>query len=245
MRHTIVIADNDRETAHVLADYLTDSAVETIFVDSGVEAKKEISRRNPSLVVLGTNFSDLPGLELARWVMSRQSRAGLILLGMRADPIDRTIGLEMGADDYVSKPFFARELLARIHSVLRRIQPSVSGMAADRGGSETNLLKPVVEIVTAKGYAFNFLSRQVHLPHGPVVSLSWTEAKVLSALLDHRGVPLSRDVLSLRALGRNWTPEERALDQHVASLRRKLQSPPPAEPLIITIRHVGYLIEAE
>ncbi|MCR6631639.1 MAG: response regulator transcription factor [Magnetospirillum sp.] len=237
MRHTIVIADNDRETVHALAEHLTGGAFETIFVDSGVEAKKEVCRRNPCLVVLGTNFGDIPGLDLARWILAMPSRPGLILLSSRADPIDRTIGLEMGADDYLSKPFFARELLARIHSVLRRIQPPPR--------AEDSPPKPAAETVSTGGYVFNFLSRQVQLPHGATVILSWTEAKVLSALLDHRGVPLTRDILSLRALGRTWTPEERALDQHVASLRRKLHSPPPAKPLIITVRHVGYLIEAE
>ncbi len=237
MRHTIVIADNDRETAHALADLLTEGAFDAIFLGSGLEAKREIARQNPSLVVLGTNFSDIPGLELARWILLRPSRPGLILLSARTDPIDRTIGLEMGADDYVTKPFFARELLARMHSVLRRLQPSMS--------SEDVPFQPKAETLSAWGYTLNLNSRQVSLPEGGAVTLSWTEAKVLSALLDHQGMPLTRDALSRKALGRAWTPDERALDQHVASLRRKLHPRPLAKPLIITVRHVGYLIEAE
>lgn len=237
MRHTIVIADNDRETVHALAELLADEAYDAVFADNGLEAKREISRRNPNLVVLGTSFSDIPGLELARWILSRPSRPGLILLSPRADPIDRTIGLEMGADDYVSKPFFARELLARVHSVLRRLHPPMPG--------EELPLQPKAETLSAWGYTLNLQSRQVSLPGGGTVSLSWTEAKVLSALLDHRGVPLTRDMLSRKALGRTWAPDERALDQHVASLRRKLHSPSSAKPLIVTVRHVGYLIETE
>lgn len=237
MRHTIVIADNDRDTVHALAEFLADEAFDTVFVDNGQETKREISRHTPSLVVLGTNFSDIPGLELARWILARPARPGLILLSSRTDPIDRTIGLEMGADDYVSKPFFTRELLARMHSVLRRL-PSPTP-------NEDFAVQPKAETLSAWGYTLNLHSRQVALPHGGTVTLSWTEAKVLSALLDHRGVPMTRDMLSRKALGRAWTPDERALDQHVASLRRKLHSPPPTKPLIITIRHVGYLVEAD
>lgn len=237
MRHTIVIADNDRETVRALAEHLADEAFDTVFADTGQEAKREVSRRNPALVVMGTNFGDIPGLELARWILSRPSRPGLILLSSRTDPIDRTIGLEMGADDCISKPFFARELLARMHSVLRRLPQPVP--------SEEFSPQPKVETLSAWGYTLYLSTRQVSLPHGGTVMLSWTEAKVLSALLDRRGVPLNRDVLSRKALGRAWTPDERALDQHVASLRRKLYSPPPARPLIITVRHVGYLVEAE
>ncbi len=237
MRHTIVIADNDRDTIHALAEFLADEALDTVFVDSGQEAKREIARHNPSLVVLGTNFSDIPGLELARWTLSRPSRPGLILLSSRADPLDRTIGLEMGADDYVSKPFFTRELLARIHSLLRRLPPPMPG--------EDFSLQAKAKTLSAWGYTLNLHSRLVSLPHGATATLSWTEAKVLAALIDHQGVPMTRDMLSRKALGRAWVADERALDQHVASLRRKLHSPPPAKPLIITIRHVGYLVEAE
>lgn len=237
MRHTIVIADNDREAVRALAELLADEAFETVFADTGHEAKREIARHNPALVVLGTNLSDMSGLELARWILSRPSRPGLILLSSRADPIDRTIGLEMGADDCISKPFFSRELLARMHSVLRRLPQPLP--------SEEFSLQPKAETLSAWGYTLHVYTRQVSLPHGGTVMLSWTEAKVLSALLDHQGEPLSRDALSRKALGRAWTPDERALDQHVASLRRKLHPPPPAKPLIITVRHVGYLIEAE
>lgn len=237
MRHTIVIADNDRDTAHALSEFVVDEAFDTVFVGSGQEAKREISRHNPSLVVLGTNFSDIPGLELARWILARPSRPGLILLSSRTDPLDRTIGLEMGADDYVSKPFFTRELLARMHSVLRRLPPPVPHQEFP--------IQPKAETLSAWGYTLNLHSRQVSLPHGGTATLSWTEAKVLAALLDHRGMPMTRDMLSRKALGRAWVPDERALDQHVASLRRKLQSPSPAKPLIITVRHVGYLVEAE
>lgn len=235
MHHTIVFADNDRMTAQTMAAYLADEMFEAVFVDDGATAQREIGRRNPSLVVLGTNFADVSGLDLARWLMSRPYRPGLILLSSRSDPIDRTIYLEMGADDCLSKPFFARELLARIHSVLRRIHPPT---LSEEAGTE-----PRAETITASGFRFNPRSRQVCLPHGALVTLSRTEAKVLSALLDNRGAPMTRDMLSLRALGRNWNPDDRALDQHIAALRRKLETPHPGRPLISTVRHVGYMVE--
>lgn len=218
-----------------MAAYFADEAFEAVFLDDGATAQREIGRRNPSLVVLGTNFGDISGLDMARWLLSRPSRPGLILLSSRSDPIDRTIYLEMGADDCLSKPFFARELLARIHSVLRRLHPPSSGEESDSA--------PRIETISVSGFRFDPRSRQVSLPHGALVTLSRTEAKVLSALLDNRGAPVTRDMLSLRALGRNWNPDDRALDQHVAALRRKLETPPPGKPLIATVRHVGYMVE--
>lgn len=235
MHHTIVFADNDRMTAQAMAAYLADEAFEAIFLDDGATVQREIGRRNPSLVVLGANFGDVSGVDIARWLMSRPSRPGIILLSSRSDPIDRTIYLEMGADDCLSKPFFARELLARIHSVLRRLHPHSPG--------EESRAEPRTETMAASGFRFNPRSRQVCLPHGALVTLSRTEAKVLSALLDNRGAPMTRDMLSLRALGRNWNPDDRALDQHIAALRRKLETPHPGKSLIATVRHVGYMVE--
>lgn len=240
MGQTILIADNDQETGKSVERHLNEEAFDIVFADTGRLVKQEVTRRNPLLVILGTSFSDLPGLELARWVLARPNRPGLILLGPNADPIDRTIGLELGADDYMTKPFFARELLARIHSVLRRIQRAGPG----EDGEDDAAVPVKAEPIWVSGYCINLLSRQITLPNEVMVTLSWSETKVLSVLLDRRGMPVTRDFLSKKALGRPWNPDERALDQHVAALRRKLHSPLPAAPLIITVRHVGYMIEA-
>lgn len=235
MPRTIVIADNDPDTTRELAEYLGAEAFRTVTANSALTVKSEVAQRAPALVVLGTNLEDAPALEVARWILNRPEKPGLILIHPRTDPVDRTIGLEMGADDCMSKPVFPRELLARIHSVLRRLPVAGTPPRGRSGG----------DVVVVHGYAINLASRQVVTPGGASTVLSWTEAKVLATLLEHLGTPVSRDVLSQRALGRVWSPEERALDQHIATLRRKLFVPEPLRPLIHTVRHVGYVIDQE
>lgn len=236
MPRTIVIADNDPDTARDLAEYLLGEPFKTVVANSVLMLKAEVTQRAPALVVLGTDLDETPALEIARWILGRPEKPGLILIHPRTDPIDRTIGLEMGADDCMSRPIFARELLARIHSVLRRLPDAGS---VSRGGAAKG------DVVVVQGYAINLASRQVVLPDGSATALSWTEAKVLATLIEHQGTPVSRDVLSQRALGRAWSPEERALDQHIATLRRKLYVSEPFRPLIHTVRNVGYTIDRE
>ncbi len=234
MPRTIVIADNDAHTTRDLSEYLVGEPFRAVFAHSTVTVKAEVTQRAPALVVLGTDFDDAPGLEIARWILNRPERPGLILIHPRPDPLDRTIALELGADDCMSRPVFARELLARIHSVLRRLPDAA---ALPRVATHHD--------VVAHGYAINLASRQVVLPDGSTAALSWTEAKVLATLIEHQGAPVSRDVLSQRALGRPWVPEERALDQHIATLRRKLFVSEPFRALIHTVRNVGYTIDRE
>lgn len=236
MPRTIVIADNDPSITRDLAEYLLGEPFRTVTANSALALKAEVAQQAPVLVVLGTNLADAPALEVVRWILNRPEKPGLILINPRSDPIDRTIALEMGADDCMSKPVFPRELLARIHSVMRRLP-----LAEARGAN----LGPTATTVVAQGYVIDLAARQVALPNGGTASLSWTEAKVLTTLLEHRGTPVSRDVLSQRALGRAWSPEERALDQHIATLRRKLFVPEPFRALIHTVRHVGYIIDRE
>lgn len=231
MPRTIVIADSDSTATGDLAAFFATEPFETVTANSVAAAQAAATRRTPEVVVVGTNFQDAPAFDMARWVLARASRPGLILICSRDDPIDRTIGLELGADDCMSKPVYPRELLARIHSVARR---------------RDHAARPIPrQPVSVQGYTFNLLSRHVSLPSGETAVLSITEAKVLEALIEYRGMPVSRDQLSQRALGREWNPEERALDQHVASLRRKLFVPAPLKPPIHTVRHVGYTIDAD
>lgn len=235
MPRSILIADSDAQTTRELNDYISGEPLEVVSAVTAAAAQAEMVRRAPRLVIAGTNFPDAPALDLARWVLARPSPPALILLTARADPIDRTVALEMGADDCMSKPIYPRELVARIHSLFRRLTPS----------NPQSLPIPSPEPIHARGFSVNLLSRHVTLPSGETAVLSATETKVLATLLEHRGAPVSRDELSQRALGRQWHPEERALDQHVASLRRKLFVPAPLMPLIHTVRHIGYTIDAD
>lgn len=231
MPRTVLIADRDPQLLTDLATYFASEPFATLTVGSAAEARATVLQGTPSLVVAGTEFADAPPLDLVRWILARTPRPRLIVLCERADPVDRTIGLELGADDCMSKPVFPRELLARIRSVMRH--------ADARGASRA------ATPVQVQGYSINLPSRHVTLPSGETAVLSVTEARVLETLIAQRGAPVSREELSRHALGRPWNPQERALDQHVASLRRKLFVPTPLKPLIHTVRNVGYTIDRD
>lgn len=232
MPRTVLIADHDPSLLEHLASYFAAEPFTTLTATNAADARARIAQGEPRLVVAGTGFADAAPLDLARWILARPARPRLILLCERADPVDRTVGLEIGADDCMSKPVLPRELLARIRSVMRR------------GGDDAPKPTPVAP-VQVQGYTINLLSRHVTLPSGNISVLSVTEARVLETLIAQRGAPVSRDELSRHALGRPWNPEERALDQHVASLRRKLFVPTPLKPLIHTVRNVGYTIDRD
>lgn len=235
MPRVIVVADPDPAFTSELAEYFSRELFQTVVANTGAAAQAAVAKKTPSVVVAGADFPDAPGLGLARWVLARPSQPGLIQICSRPDPVERTIAIEMGADDCLSKPVSPRELLARIHGLVRRLAKSrdFGAVAPDAGP------------MTVQGFWINLLSRHVTLPSGETVVLSATETKVLAALIDNRGSPVSRDELCQRALGRIWNPEERALDQHIATLRRKLFVPPSFRPLIHTVRHVGYIIDQE
>lgn len=233
MPRSILIADPDLTTLNELAGYFASEPFATATAFSAAAARAAVVQAAPRLVVAASAFADAPPLDFARWLLARPARPRLILMCDRADPIDRTVGLEMGADDCLSKPVFPRELLARIRNVMRRAS------AADAFKARA------ADPVQVQGYSINLLSRHVNLPSGEIAVLSVTEARVLETLIAHRGAPVSREDLSRHALGRPWNPEERALDQHVASLRRKLFVPAPLKPLIHTVRNVGYTIDRD
>lgn len=235
MPRVIVVADPDPTLTDELAEYFSGELFQTVTANTGAAAQAAIIKKTPRVAIVGTDFPDAPGLNLPRWILARPNPPGLIQICSRADPIERTIAIEMGADDCLSKPLSPRELLARIHGLVRRLSKA-NGIGAIPADSTP---------MTVQGFSVNLLSRHVTLPSGETVVLSATEAKVLATLIDNRGSPVSRDELCQRALGRVWNPEERALDQHIATLRRKLFVPESFRPLIHTVRHIGYIIDQE
>lgn len=222
------------------------SAVETIFRNDGFEvfsastiraAKARMESEPADVVVLDLGLPDGNGLDLVRNLRTRKPRCGLIIVTGKGDPIDRILGLELGADDYVTKPFIARELIARVRSVLRR-------MSNDDSSAPTSA-KPDNRTISVRTASVNVPGRIVSLADGTVTVLSAVEMGILLCLHGRIGQAVTRDDLSLAVLGRPWDPEDRTVDQNVSSLRRKLGLPAGDQDTILTVRGVGYMLCGE
>jgi two-component system torCAD operon response regulator TorR len=195
------------------------------------QAVELINNYNFDLVLLDLNLPDEDGLYLARQLRAK-SDVGIIMLTTRKEDIDRVIGLEMGADDYVTKPFFPRELVARVKNLLRRLN-------TPRGVRRNDGLNGA-EVRHFDGWAMDLAKRSLTDPTGRDVNLTRAEYDLLTALVNSAGRVLSRDHL-LDAIGSQfWTPVDRTIDVLVSRLRRKMEADPKAPTIIITSHGYGY-----
>jgi two-component system OmpR family response regulator len=189
------------------------------------------------LIVLDLMLPGEDGLALCRWVRA-QSNVPVIMLTARGEEIDRIVGLEMGADDYLPKPFNPRELVARIKAVLRRME-APSGGLAERGAARRQ-----DEILTFAGWRLDVGARRLTAPDGVLVPLSAGEFDLLAAFTSHPQRVLSRDYLLDLAKGREAQPFDRSIDVQVSRLRRKIEEDPSNPQLITTVRGGGYIFTA-
>ncbi len=220
MPKKILIVDDEPQIVEICRDYLKAAGYETVTANNGSQALALARREKPDLIVLDLMMPEMDGLDVTREIR-RASDVPIIMLTARVEETDKLIGLELGADDYITKPFSPRELVARIRVVLRRIVNSPDGDTI-RAGS--------VELDRA--------NYEVHLPD-KTVSLTATEFEILATLMSQPGRIFSRAQLLIATHGVTFESLERAIDSHVRNLRRKLE---PAE-LIVTVHGVGYKFE--
>jgi len=234
MTHVLLV-DDDAELRTLVADYLQRYGMRVTALTCGVQLRHTL--RQPGgegsfdVLLLDLMLPDANGLDLCRWVHGR-STLPIIMLTAQGDPASRIVGLELGADDYLPKPFEPRELVARISAVLRRCAARRSGPAAAEAPAT---------LVRFKGWTFDRLGRQLRSPQQVLVALSNAEFKLLTAFVDHPHRTLGRDrLLELsRAPGADVT--DRAIDLAVSRLRQKLGD----AALIRTLRGEGYRFEAD
>jgi two-component system OmpR family response regulator len=227
----ILIVDDDAEIRTLLRDYLERNGLRATAVADGHGMRAALDTGRFDLVVLDLMLPGEDGLTLCRELRAH-SRLPVIMLTARGEETDRIVGLEMGADDYIPKPFSPRELLARIKAVLRRTQS----------------LPPVPERSQARRLRFtswvlDLARRQLVSPAGVVVPLSGGEYRLLRIFLDHPNHVLSREQLLDLARGREALPFDRSIDVQVGRLRRRLDD--EAATLIQTVRGEGYVLAAE
>jgi two-component system, OmpR family, response regulator len=229
----LLIVDDDRAIRESLARYLTKNGFRASIADGGAQMRKVLAASAIDLVVLDVMMPGEDGLTLCRY-LRETSGLPIVMLTAVAEETDRIIGLEMGADDYVVKPFNPRELLARIKAVLRRANSLPQEVRA-----------PVKGKLRFAGFTLDAARREVTGADGIAVPLSQGEFLLLSAFLDHAGRVLTREQLLDITRGRAAGPFDRAIDNQVSRLRKKIEPDPAAPSLIQTVWGGGYRFTAE
>ncbi len=219
---TVLVVEDESSIASFVALYLKNAGYRVQTAGTGQDALDTLSRERPDLIVLDLMLPDIDGIEVCRRVR-RGSDIPILMLTARDEDVDKIIGLEVGADDYLTKPFNPRELVARVKSILRRAVPE------RREPQERQLKHGVLEIDAGR--------REVHVD-GKEVQLAPKEFDLLWELLDHRGLVLTRDQLLERVWGYTFAGDTRTVDVHVRQLRRKLGEASP----IVTVWGVGYKV---
>jgi DNA-binding response OmpR family regulator len=228
MSTQILIVEDDPDIAELVARYLHKAGYTTSRAASGRDALRSIAAHAPDLVVLDLMLPQLDGLEVCRAVRANETTAGIpvIMLTARAEESERIVGLELGADDYLAKPFSPNELVARVRALLRRAQRAAAPAAA------SNMAKPL-----AYGPIALDAERHIVSSHGEDVTLTAKEFLLLEYLMQHRGRVLSRDVLLTDVWGYRYTGGTRTVDVHVRRLREKL---PALANGLVTVKQFGY-----
>jgi two-component system phosphate regulon response regulator OmpR len=239
----LLVVDDDPSVGAMLLEYLGSHRYDVRFADSGKAMRAEIERDLPDLILLDIRMPGEDGLTLARFLRERYD-VGIIMVTASSDVVDRVVGLEMGADDYVAKPFDPRELLARVKSVLRRMQARVA-LAGDGGKPAQGA--PVAAAgesarVRCGRCLLDIDARRMFEASGEEVSITAMEYELLRVFLASPNRVLSRDQLLMKTRNREWEPFDRSIDIRIGRLRKKIEADPAAEPRCIrTVRNAGYM----
>jgi DNA-binding response OmpR family regulator len=222
----ILVIDDDLKLSNMLGEYLAPEGIELTAAATGNEGLAEARANDYELIILDVMLPGLSGFDVLRQFRKTGGRTPVIMLTARGDDVDRIVGLEMGADDYLPKPFNPRELLARIKAILRRTAepPEDAPESVECGPLHANVRRREVRI------------------NGDSLNLTNAEFVILVTLMRSQGGVVSREALTRAALGRQLLPDDRSLDTHISNLRRKLKKDPQLKNAIRSIRGSGYII---
>jgi DNA-binding response OmpR family regulator len=228
----LAVLDDEVDITRLLANYLQGHGYRISQLHSGPALMQLMAVDPPELVLLDLGLPGEDGFSIARQLREHW-RCGLVIVTGRGDAVDKVVGLEVGADDYVTKPFDLRELLARIKAVLRRIGPAEAAAAASPR-----------EGFRFAGWQLDVAARRLAAPGGQEVALTGGEFDLLLAFLRHPGRVLSRDFLLERTRGREAAPFDRTIDVQVGRLRKKLEDDVEQPQIIKSVRGAGYILVA-
>ena len=222
----IVIVEDDPDVAHIIEQVLNDFSFRTVWCRSAGDLLRRLRTLQPDLCIIDLGLPDMDGIEAMQRVRS-QSPCGILILTGRAHVSDRVMGLEMGADDYVLKPFEPRELVARVRSILRRRETASAGQTR--------------QLAEFAGWRFNLANNTLHAPNGEEHVLSTSEAELLKVFVSNPNRILQREQL----MGtRDLAPTDRSIDVRISRLRRKLEPDEQSPSFIKTVYGAGYLFLA-
>jgi two-component system phosphate regulon response regulator OmpR len=225
----VLIVEDDRQVRETVADYLESQGYQVAQAADGGAMRRALEAGVPELVLLDVRLPGEDGLALARWLRERHDVA-IIMVTAAGEVIDRVVGLEVGADDYIGKPFDLRELLARVKSVLRRSARTGATAAA-----------PATRRVRFGPCTLDLDRHQLIGRDGEDVPLTGMEFDLLRAFAEHPNRVLSRDQLLTLTRNREWEPFDRSIDIRIARLRRKIEEDPDRPKTIKTVRGSGYI----
>ena len=227
MNELILVVDDEPRIVKQARDYLERSSFRVVTAADGKNALFVARRDRPDLIVLDLNLPEMDGLDVCR-ALRRDSNVPIIMLTARVDETDRLIGLELGADDYITKPFSPRELVARVRAVLRRVQGGVHS---------PGLIRADELEIDLKGHRVTRAGEPLHLTR--------TEFSLLTTLAQHPGQAFTRAQLLDRVHGIAYDGYDRSIDAHIKNLRRKLEADPAEPRYVLTVYGIGYKFTEE
>jgi DNA-binding response OmpR family regulator len=238
----LLVVDDDASVRAMLTEYRGSHGFGVSEAATGDQMRAELERELPDVVLLDVRLPGEDGLTLARYLREHYD-VGIIMVTASGDVVDRVVGLEVGADDYVAKPFDPRELLARIKSVLRRIQAKPENSAPAPLSPAAAPEAPAIPVRQAIGRCqVDLQSRRLFDEAGEELPLTAMEFDLLKVFLTNPNRVLTRDQLLLNTRNREWEPFDRSIDIRIGRLRRKIEPDPGSEPRYIrTVRNAGYM----
>jgi two-component system phosphate regulon response regulator OmpR len=234
-RTTILVVDDDPDIRELLEDYLSDQGYRVATVATAEAMRNSLAEDLPDVVLLDVGLPGEDGLSLARHIREHFD-LGIIMVSGAGETLDRIVGLEVGADDYVAKPFDLRELHARIKSVLRRYQAQATATRGTMSGTDSAPRRIAFGVGT-----LDLDSCQLLDADGAEIPVTAMEFELLKVFAERPNRPLSRDQLLNLTQNRDWDPYDRSIDIRIARLRRKVEPDPQKPSVLKTVRGMGYM----
>jgi two-component system phosphate regulon response regulator OmpR len=230
MPQRVLIVDDDADIRETTGEYLSEHGFEIALAADGAQMRAAFSAASPDVVLLDLNLPGEDGLALTRWLRANHD-VGIIMITGAGEVVDRVVGLEVGADDYLAKPFDPRELRARLTSVLRRTRAKPAAQREAAAGQRVRVGRCLLDLDT----------HQLTDQTGAELPITGMEFDLLRVFIEHANRVLTRDQLLTLTRNREWEPFDRSIDIRIARLRRKIEADPSRPAAIRTVRGAGYM----